>query len=212
MNTNVRRSLCALTLVATTLSPVSATANATPSTHAAYTTTLSQHGQTNSVKEAINRLGPYVEYHEDEIVLDAPRDVIDSINPDIFDQINAGLRGMNQQIREGKISVAAIKAGRFQSRDAGENSVTAHWWGYNIKLSNDTFNRLTKVGIGIGSATGILAAMVADGVITIPASIPIGTIAAVIIGAVGILQPCNWNDRGVQLRYMFVGLPHCWPQ
>lgn len=158
-----------------------------------------------SFNRAVSILGPYVHYGGNSIVLNAPESVRKQINAELLADLEAGLDGINRHIKEGILTVDFVRESRYAVRDAGVNSVTPYWWGYNIKLSNDTFNRLSAIGFASAGAAGIIA--------TIPGAAPIaGTIAGILGGLTGLLQPCNWNNRGVQIRFMFVGVNHCWPQ
>lgn len=180
-------------------------AHASTDSKASTTVTECRSPEGRSFKEAVALLDPYIEYGADSISLAAPQSVRSQVDPAVLQQLEMGLVELNKQIRDGQLSVQTVQASRFSFRNAGEDSVSIHWWGYKIKLSNDTFNRLSKLGFAGAGAAGIIA--------TIPGATPIaGTIAAVLGGITALLQPCNWNDRGVVIRSPFVGPPYCWPQ
>lgn len=166
----------------------------------------------DSFSESVALLEPYVHYGSNSITLKAPQTVLGMIDSQLLEDITSGLKGINSQIQQGLITVTAVQHGGISTRDAGENSLTLHWWGWNLKLSNDTFNKLSKAGWGAAGATAVLGGLVSLGIITIPHGVSLVAVATILGGIVGLLQPCNWNDRGVEIRYLFIGPSHCWPQ
>ena len=57
-------------------------------------------------------------------------------------------------------------------------------------------NRALAMGAGVA---GVVAVLSAAGVISGPAAIPAGAVAAVLTLGHAALEACNWNNRGVRL-------------
>lgn len=46
----------------------------------------------------------------------------------------------------------------------------------------------------------------------LPAGLSMSTLGIIISDGVTIMQPCNWNGRGVGLHHAWIGPSWCWPQ
>lgn len=111
-----------------------------------------------------------------------------------YDKFMKGVKLENESIKKGELSLVLDKNGNaidvktnlninvVKGQNPGlmqsDISVSNHWYGWQLKLSESDTVSLEKA-LGVGSAAAWLAGeLSAAGVVTIPASIPIGIIAA----------------------------------
>jgi hypothetical protein len=71
--------------------------------------------------------------------------------------------------------------------------------------------RIVKAGTSAAAMSGVIAAAAAEGIITLPASLPAGTLAAAFAAAASVLNLCN-GSKGMVIRQAWAGPPWCWEQ
>lgn len=162
------------------------------------------------LEQAVGELEPYVSRSEADgtFVLDAPRELLAEIEPEIHQSILDGMELINGLIRSGALvstpDLRAVPAGSDASGGVspthhGVNSLDCGWVNCTLKLDRaNTSNVIALLAIGAGAAalTSAICAMLAAGTCT-----PVAAAAAAIltIGG-GVLELCA-NSHGVWVRY-----------
>jgi hypothetical protein len=160
--------------------------------------------------DAINKLERYLSISETgNIVLNAPKRVIKSIDSEVYQSLLAGLEQTNSMIDSGylvanpdftltvteKYSVEGIQP---LSSSGGINAVYYYWWGMWIYLSDATCDAIVlAMGTG-GGISAILSAVLG------PAA-PIAVIVAGVlwIGA-SVIAYVDRNNTGIKIRFHYI--------
>jgi len=166
--------------------------------------------QEREYTRAINKLERYLSISETgNIVLDAPKGIINSIDSEVYQALLAGLEQTNSMIDSGylvanpdftltvteKDSVEGIQ---YLSSSGGIDAVYYYWWGLWIYLSDATCDALVAaMGMGAG-ITAILTAVLG----------PIGPIALIVAGVLAIgaslISYINRNNTGIKIRIHYI--------
>lgn len=180
---------------------------------------------------AINTLERYLSISETgNIVLNAPKRVVNSIDSEVYQSLLAGLEQTNSMIDSGYLVanpdftltvtekyleasgqylepnsqlVAEGNAVILSSSSGGITATYSYWWGYWIYLSDATCDAISyalKMGVGIAAIVG--------------ASFPPGAPIAIILGALSgmaaaTIDYVNRNNTGIKIRinYTWIGPP-----
>lgn len=189
-----------------------------PEGHTASNEQLQQNqSAVRNVKEAVEFLDPFVARAEDgTFIVNAPQGVLEKIHPSILAGIFATSRQVNALIREGKLISVPPHEIQFadktiQTFAGGSSGFNIYWWGYELDLSERLTQKVEGV-LAIGGGVGaILAALEAEGIITIPPAILTGILAGILGIGAGALVICN-NGNGVKLYWVSLaghGVPWC---
>lgn len=163
-------------------------------------------------RNSVSLIDPYIEVKGGRLVSTIPDTVKNQIPSKIYESLMASLSEANTLISEGRLDVNAVDPRYGKTRDAGANEVTLHWWGVSLKMSNDVFNKVSRAVAAGGGAAFIAGVFLDSTGIGLPAGISLDVLGGIIMAGVAIMQPCNWNDRGVGLHHAWVGPAWCWPQ
>lgn len=168
---------------------------------------------TDDYDKATKRLEPFLSLTETgNIVLAPPKGVVNSIDPDVYLSILAGLEQTNLMIDQGYLtagedftlvvteaylsSIAAQPASAntvVYASYAGVTKIVWYWWGFKVYLSHYQCVRL-EAGLGIAAA---ICAMIPE---------PLASKVAAIIMAslVGTIMVTDIYDRGVIIRFHYL--------
>lgn len=204
--------LAASSLLFSSTGIANAQSSESPETINVGTCSASDSQSQNDVSNAIKLINPYIKAEANQLVANIPESIKSQVKSEIFQSLMESLEHTNVLIREGKISAQSVDPRYGQVRDAGVTRVELHWWGVSLMLSNDVFVKaLLMVGAGAGAAA--VAGYILDaGGITLPAGLSLNALGGIIGASIAIMQPCNWNGKGVGLHHAWTGQSWCWPQ
>lgn len=188
------------------------TYTATTTTSASDDQTICMPSRNEAYKRGVSLIDPYIEVEGGRLVANIPDPVKNQIPSNVYKNLMASLEHTNTLISEGQLDVNAVDSRYGKVRDAGVNGISVHWWGVSLKMSNDVFNKMSKAVAAGGGAAFIAGLFLDETGIGLPAGISLDALGGIIMAGVAIMQPCNWNDRGVGLHYAWVGPSWCWPQ
>lgn len=203
---------------ATATQPSTITASQLTSANASADTNYAQYNATcvssnnKQYSDAIHLINPYIKVEANRLVTDVPESIKAQIPSSVFENLMTSLEQTNLMIQEGKFSASAVAPRYGEDRDAGVNGISVQWWGVSLMMSNDVFNKLSKAVAAGGGAIFVAGLFVDSTGIGLPAGLTLDTLGGIIMAGVAIMQPCNWNERGVGLHHAWVGPPWCWPQ
>jgi len=185
--------------------------------------------QEREYTRAINKLERFLTISETgNIVLDAPKRVVRSIDSEVYKSLLAGLEQTNSMIDSGYLVAnpdftltvtekyledSNVEGFRALSSSGGIDDIVYHWWGFHLYLSDDTCDALAAALEAGGISAGVIGGILAAGGITIP-----GGIAALIVGGIlGIgavlINYYNRNNTGVVIRFHYlIGFTGIWSQ
>ncbi len=184
--------------------------------------------QEQEYTQAINKLERFLSISETgNIVLDAPKGIINSIDSGIYQSLLAGLEQTNSMIDSGYLvcnpdftltvtekylESSSQYSEPILSSSGGIDDIVYRWWGFYLYLSSETCHALVlALGSGGGAAAIAAAILAAFGVL--PGVVVAGIIAGVLaIGAV-LINYYNRYDTGIVIRYhYFIGFTGIWSQ
>lgn len=91
------------------------------------------------------------------------------------------------------------EAPRSLQRRQWPRRVQVFWWGTVIPLRARLVHKVEKVLTMGSGVAGLVSVLAAAGVVSSPAAIPSGVLAAVLTLGRAALALCNWSDRGVRI-------------
>jgi hypothetical protein len=179
--------------------------------------------------QAIDKLQRYLSISETgNIVLNAPKGVVKSINSEVYQTLLAGLEQTNwmidsgyvvcnpdftltyteeyleacsQYLEPGSELVAEGNAVVLSSPSAGINGFYSYWWGYWIYLSDATCDALVIAMEAGGGISTIIAGI-------FPPSMPVTIIiTGVLLVGVAAIHAFNTNNTGIKIRLNKTFLP-----
>ena len=174
--------------------------------------------------QAINKLERYLSISETgNIVLNAPKGIVKSIDSEVYQSLLAGLEQTNSMIDSGylvanpdftltvteKYSVEGIQA---LSSSGGIDAIYYYWWGFYLYLSDDTCDAIVFAMRSGAGAAGIAAAIsAAFG--ALPGTIVAGIIAGILTIGSSIIAYYDRNNTGVKIRWHWpIGPTGIWSQ
>lgn len=111
------------------------------------------------------------------------------------------------------VGVAVPSAHAITRLNSTSRGVQVHWWGTVLPLRARLVRKVEKVMTMGSGVAGLVAVLAAAGLISGPAAIPSGVLAAVLTLGRGALAMCNWSGRGVRIIVPRVApVPACLPR